>query len=215
LYQPYLLKRKDGSLNIVFRDRNLSDLIGFVYHTWDTKQAVDDFMRHIQVIANALKEKNALVTIALDGENAWEYYVSDGHPFLESLYQRLSESNFVKCVTISEYLKKFSPTLEIKRLSPGSWIYANFFKWIGNPYKNKAWESLAKARKELSEASALSQETRQLAQRQICIAEGSDWFWWYGENHLDFDALFRMHLSNFYTIIGKDIPDYLKEPLET
>jgi len=215
LYQPYLLKRKDGNLNIVFRDRNLSDLISFVYHGWDTKAAVDDFMKHLQNIANTFKEKNILVTVAMDGENAWEYYINDGHYFLESLYQRLSDATFVKVVTISEYLKIFPAVFEIKRLGAGSWIYADFFKWIGNPYKNKAWECLTKARQELENSqSQIPSSNLELAYKQIYIAEGSDWFWWYGENHLDFDRLFRMHLSNFYTIIGKEIPDYLKKPLE-
>jgi len=216
LYQPYILKRKNGNLNIIFRDRNLSDLIGFVYHSWDTKACVDDFMKHLENIANNFKERDILVTVAMDGENAWEYYMNDGHYFLESLYQKLSAATFVKVVTISEYLKKFPAKLEIKRLGAGSWIYANFFKWIGNPYKNKAWEYLTKAREELEKIKGEGAKINLgLAWKQIYIAEGSDWFWWYGENQLDFDRLFRMHLSNFYTIIGKDIPDYLKKPLET
>jgi len=215
LYQPHLLKRKDGNLNIIFRDRNLSDLIGFVYHAWKTENAVDDLMRHLENISQEFKGEDILVTIAMDGENAWEYYPNDGHDFLELLYQRLSDSKIVKTTTISEYLKRFPPDSEIKHLAPGSWIHAEFGKWIGNPYKAHAWECLAKARQELEEvlkAEALGINL-DLAWKQMYIAEGSDWFWWYGEDHADFDRLFRMHLSNFYTIIGKKIPDYLKKPL--
>ncbi|MCM8800835.1 MAG: glycoside hydrolase family 57 protein [Candidatus Omnitrophica bacterium] len=214
LYQPYILKRKEGNLNIIFRDRNLSDLISFVYYNWDTKQAVDNFMFHIQNIVSAFKDKDVLLTVAMDGENAWEYYLNDGHYFLESLYERLSNTSFVKCVTVSEYLKMFPPHLEIKRLSAGSWIYANFSKWIGNPYKNCAWKTLAEARRHLNQDLNLDENTLQLAKKQIYIAEGSDWFWWYGEDHSDFDALFRMHLINFYKIIKKEIPAYLKIPLK-
>ena len=214
LYQPHLLKRSDGILNIVFRDRNLSDLIGFVYHSWKTETAVEDFMKHLENIAQAFKNEDALIVVAMDGENAWEYYVNDGHDFLELLYQRLSEAKFVKTVTISQYLKMRPPSLEIKRLAAGSWIYADFSKWISNPYKNLAWEWLSEARKQLEEYREQSTDNRlDLAWKQIYILEGSDWFWWYGEDHLDFDRLFRMHLSNFYTIIGKDAPDYLKTPL--
>jgi len=221
LYQPHLLKREEGDLNIVFRDRNLSDLIGFIYYSWKAESAVDDLMKHLENIALAFKGEDALVTIAMDGENAWEYYPNDGHDFLELLYQRLSDSKIVKAVTISEYLKIHPARLQIKRLAAGSWIYADFGKWIGNAYKIKAWEYLAKAREELENsksqipclAGRQANPKLELALKQIYIAEGSDWFWWYGEDHADFDELFRTHLANFYTIIGKDIPGYLKRPL--
>ncbi len=216
LYQPYLLRRKDGNLNIIFRDRNLSDLIGFVYYSWSAKDAVNDFMKHLENIYLAFKEKDILVTVAMDGENAWEYFANDGHDFLETLYQRLSETSFLKTVTVSEYLAMQPGQSEIKRLATGSWIYANFDKWMGNPYKAKAWEWLALAREELERANGQTgKRANELAWKQIYICEGSDWFWWYGENHADFDRLFRMHLTNFYTLIDKDIPQYLNTPLTT
>ena len=70
LYQPHLLKRKNGALNVVFRDRNLSDLIGFVYHNLTAEAAATDFMKHLQDIASFFKNEDILVTIAMDGENA-------------------------------------------------------------------------------------------------------------------------------------------------
>ena len=214
VYQAHLLKRKDGNLNIIFRDRNLSDLISFVYCHWRTEDAVADLMRHLENISTAFKGKDILVAIAMDGENAWEYYPNDGHDFLELLYQKLSEAKFLKTVTISEYLKMHPPKLEIKRLAAGSWIYADFGKWIGNPYKIKAWEWLAEARQELDSSKFMVHSSKlELAWKQIYICEGSDWFWWYGEDHLDFDRLFRIHLSNFYTLLDKEIPEYLKKPL--
>jgi len=230
LYQPYLLKRKDGNLNIIFRDRNLSDLISFVYHSWKTEDAVGDLMKHLENISRYFEDRDVLITIAMDGENAWEYYPNDGWDFLGLLYQRLSDATFLKSVTVSEYLKTHPPLNEIKRLAAGSWIYANFGKWIGNPYKNKAWEYLAKARQELENPKSQIPPQKladspiiltspnlnlELAWKQIYICEGSDWFWWYGENHHAFDQMFRMHLSNFYRIIGKDVPEYLNKPLTT
>ncbi len=215
LYQPHLLKRDEGNLNIVFRDRNLSDLIGFVYHRWSAETAVDDFMLHMKNIATAFKHKNILITIAMDGENAWEYYTNDGHNFLNLLYARLSESEYIQTITITEYLKKFPASNEIEYLAPGSWIYGEFGKWIGNPLKVKAWEYLAKARLELENIKGeISNDKLQLAWKQMHILEGSDWFWWYGDDDPgDFDKLYRMHLANFYTIIGKDIPEYTKHPI--
>ncbi|MDD5044164.1 MAG: glycoside hydrolase family 57 protein [Candidatus Omnitrophica bacterium] len=212
LYQPYRLKRKDGELNIVFRDRNLSDLIGFIYHRWKTEDAVNNFMMHLENIAKALKNEDCLLTIALDGENAWEYYPNDGHDFLNLLYQRISDAEFVKTVCVGEYLKSHPPKQNISKLKAGSWINGDFQKWIGNQYKNKAWECLAQARKALEKLK--DPKKHDLAWKQMYILEGSDWFWWYGDKMPEFDMLFRMHLSNFYRIIGEEIPAYLNAPLE-
>lgn len=217
LYQPHRIKRKDGELKVVFRDRNLSDLIGFNYYNRDAKDAVEDMLRHFRDIYEAFKGQDPLVTIAMDGENAWEYYENDGHKFLGLLYERIQEADFIKTTTVTDYLKSYPSRHEIKRLAAGSWIYADFFKWIGSPQKNKAWEYLSDARKELESVmnnpKKLPEETLELAKKQLYIAEGSDWFWWYDEGQKDFDELFRLHLSNFYKIIGKEAPIYLKAPI--
>jgi len=207
LYQPHLLKRKDGELDIVFRDRNLSDLIGFNYHSMKEADAVNNFMAHLENIDKAFKNKGTLVTIAMDGENAWEFFRNDGHDFLELFYQRISDSDFVKTTTVSEYLKLNPAKSEIKRLSAGSWIYGEFGKWIGNPSKVKCWEYLTDARKALEQA---KEPVNELAWKQMYILEGSDWFWWAGEDpDGSFDRLFRLHLTNFYKLINQDAPTYL------
>jgi hypothetical protein len=57
------------------------------------------------------------------------------------------------------------------------------------------------------------------AWRQIYIAEGSDWFWWYysrnvsGQDQL-FDQAFRQHLSRVYYAIGRPVPPWLTEPIQ-
>jgi len=210
LYQPHLLKRKAGQLNIVFRDRNLSDLIGFSYHKLKEADAVNDFIHHLENINKAFKGKDTLVTIAMDGENAWEYYRNDGHDFLDLFYERLSECDFVKTTTVSEYLKTSPAKSQIKRLSAGSWIYGEFGKWIGNPYKVKAWEWLNDARKAFEKIKNPSAQ----ALKQMQILEGSDWFWWYGEDFDgSFDRLYRLHLSNLYKMIKASPPEYLFSPL--
>lgn len=218
LYQPHFFKANAGQLNIIFRDKNLSDLIGFVYHNWKPDDAVKDFMQHLENTAAAFKDEDILVTIAMDGENAWEYYRNDGHDFLKLLYQRLSESKTIKTVTVSEYLERCPAHHQIRHLACGSWIYGDFGKWMGNNrHKVKAWEWLARARQELvsSKGKVVRGEGKDfsLAMKQMYILEGSDWFWWYGEDDGTFDRLFRMHLSNFYTLLGKDIPEYLTRPL--
>ncbi|MCM8795501.1 MAG: glycoside hydrolase family 57 protein [Candidatus Omnitrophica bacterium] len=209
LYQPHILKRKSGNLNIIFRDRNLSDLISFVYYNLKPEAAVDDFMRHLKNIADTFGNEDTLLTIAMDGENAWEYYANDGHDFLQLLYQRLSEAKFVSTTTPSEYLKTHPPVLEIKRLAAGSWIFANFNKWMNHPDKTKAWEWLAEARKELDSTQYSIHNTQyEWAWKQIYILEGSDWFWWAGENPF-FERLFQIHLKNFYRLINRPAPPYL------
>lgn len=208
LYKPYTIKTEEGSLNIIFRDRMLSDLIGFVYHRWNAQEAVDDFMKHLKNIHADFKDEDALVTIAMDGENAWEYYSNDGKDFLELLYKKLSAPEFIKTTTINAYLKTHPAKDEIKELASGSWIYGEFNKWIGNPQKNKAWEQLIKARQAI-EGIKLEKGRFDLAWKQMLILEGSDWFWWYGDDASgDFDKLFRMHLANFYSIIGSQMSDF-------
>jgi len=213
LYRPHLLKREAGEITAIFRDRNLSDLIGFSYQSWKVEDAVNDLMKHLSNTEAAFKGEDILVAIAMDGENAWEYFSNDGHDFLELLYKRLSESKNIKTTTVSEYLEKFPAQFKIPRLAAGSWIYGEFGKWIGNPHKVRAWEALTEARKALQELIDSGKDVPALALKQMYIAEGSDWFWWYGEGPEDFDILFRTHLKNFYSLIGKDLPAYLNSPL--
>ena len=217
LYKPHQLKRKEGAINIVFRDRNLSDLISFVYHRLDAKKAVDDFLHHLNNIDKHFKEKDPLVVIALDGENAWEYYKNDGWDFLTLLYQKLSTCDFLRTTTISEFISKSPPEDNLSYLKPGSWVDGNFNKWIGSKPKNKAWELLVKAREELghiagSDRQAALGDKLNQAWKQIQIAEGSDWFWWCGDtDDKTFDQLFRMHLSNLYHFLDKPVPEQLNK----
>ena len=214
LYQAYALKRDAGTLNIVFRDRNLSDLIGFNYYNWRPEDAAADLMKHLENIQAASKGDDKLVTIAMDGENAWEYFLNDGHDFLEAWYKLLSESRVIKTVALGEHLRDNPPRRSIKHLAAGSWIYGEFSKWINNPYKNKGWEYLIEARRELQLLVDQGAAVPPAAWKQMYILEGSDWYWWLGEDYPGyFDRLFRMHLANFYTIIGKKIPEYVKRPI--
>ncbi len=98
----------------------------------------------------------------------------------------------------------------------GSWIGHNFSIWIGHREDNTAWTQLAKTREFLE--SADPGHTNDKAWESIYIAEGSDWFWWYGdENSSDsdeiFDLLFRENCSNVYRYLGKDVPERLSIPI--
>ena len=210
IYQTYTYEDTKGQLNILFRDKNLSNLISFVYQHWEAKKAVNDFIHHLKTINKNFKDKDCLVVVALDGENAWEYYKNDGRDFLNLLYTALSASKFIKTVTVSEYLKLNPLKHVLKKIAAGSWINGDFTKWIGNPVKNKAWDLLLEARELLDQIKNPSEK----AWKQIYILEGSDWFWWYGDKQRQFDELFRMHLKNFYQIINRSPSVNLDQPLE-
>ena len=231
LYRPYRLETPDGDLAIVFRDHRLSDLIGFTYGSMQPKQAASDLVGHLEAIAHSLKHRQGdgstaleqpwLVTIALDGENCWEFYQQDGKPFLENLYQILSDNSQLKLVTVSEFLESFPATanLSADRLHSGSWVDGSFTTWIGDPVKNRAWDLLAEARTVLANHPEATEENNPQAWEALYAAEGSDWFWWFGEGHSSnqdaiFDRLFREHLCGIYKALNEPVPPHLYQPLE-
>jgi alpha-amylase/alpha-mannosidase (GH57 family) len=206
---------------MVFRDRRLSDLIGFDYAKRPTEEAVHDFIEQLEAIARRLKAQKVagphLVTVALDGENCWEYYHRDGKPFLEGLYTLLSRHRAIRLVTVSEYLEQFGAerSIPLGQLHSGSWINSDFTTWIGDPVKNRAWELLAQARQVMEGHPRLCEATHEA----LRAAEGSDWFWWFGYGHSSaqdalFDQLFREHLQAIYASLGEAVPAPLLEPLE-
>ncbi len=48
LYRPYLVETGKGALSILFRDRALSDRIGFLYSSWDPERAAEDFLARVR-----------------------------------------------------------------------------------------------------------------------------------------------------------------------
>ena len=216
LYKPYIFE----NVSVIFRDHNLSDLIGFVYPKWDSKKAAEDFIsKLIHVWTIMPKDKPQLLSIILDGENAWEYYKNDGHDFLRYLYEGLSKEKRLKTVTVSEYINEHDKGEPLNRLHAGSWINANYGVWIGHEEDNIAWDYLTETRNDLDIFQKMNPE-KNLAEawKAIYIAEGSDWNWWYGDEHStetqkDFDELFRMNLMKVYKEIGKDAPQHLFIPV--
>jgi alpha-amylase/alpha-mannosidase (GH57 family) len=216
LYKPYIAGKGGKRVSIVFRDHTMSDLIGFVYSKWDYKNAVHDLIDRLHRVRRSLSNGPHLVSIILDGENAWEYYQNDGRDFFLYLYERLSGEQGLRCVTVGEYLKEHPAQAEIDRLHAGSWINSNYRVWIGHDEDNRAWDLLSMTRQALTDHAEHVSDPEKLAQawEEIYIAEGSDWCWWYGDDHYsendeEFDFLFRTHLMNVYRLIGHDIPDDL------
>ena len=223
LYQPYLLPTQEGNVAVVFRDRVLSDRIGFHYANMEAEHAVGDFMRRLETIARQMKNKKEppLVSVILDGENCWEWYADDGRPFLLRLYERLSESRDIRCVTVSEHLDMCPPKKKIKKIFAGSWIDHNFYIWIGHADDRRAWAMLARAREALEaaeKAGEIDADSLEIARHELYAAEGSDWCWWYGDDHNSphdayFDRLFRSHVREVYENLGLIPPADVHEPI--
>ena len=219
LYTPYIVRAGDATVACTFRDHVLSDLIGFTYSGWAAEAAADDFVARLVEAGRRYAERTgggeALIPIILDGENAWEHFPGGGRPFLRALYGRLAGHPELQTVTMAEACVGAARALP--GLFPGSWIDANFFIWIGHDDDRKGWSQLADARAALDVAvasQAVDPASLAEAREEILIAEGSDWFWWYGDDHssahdLEFDNLFRVHLRNAYRRLQVPVPDEL------
>jgi alpha-amylase/alpha-mannosidase (GH57 family) len=226
LYRPWRVDAEGASLQIVFRDHGLSDLIGFDYQRNEPTAAANDLLGRVAAIGRAVEPHNAgrpaLVPIILDGENCWEYYPDGGVGFLRQLYRKAAAHPSIRAVRVGDHLQEHPAVDRVSRLFAGSWISHNFGIWIGHEEDRTAWDLLHETRSSLRERTArgdVPQEAARAAWRELDIAEGSDWFWWYGDDHssaqdLLFDQMFRKHLQNVYTLIGDPPPPKLQRPIK-
>ncbi|MCI0376045.1 MAG: glycoside hydrolase family 57 protein [Gemmataceae bacterium] len=222
LYRPYKVREGEHELSIVFRDHALSDMIGFHYQHSPGEEAAVDFLRQLDNIRHSVKmTQPPLVSVILDGENCWEHYSDGGVPFLRALYQRCTRTPGIRTVKLGEHLEAHPPRDTLPHLFAGSWINHNFAIWIGHEEDNAGWDALHKSREHLKQRAGqphIPQEKIQKAWEEIYIAEGSDWFWWYGDDHYTpqiavFDYLFRKHLQNVYLLLGDTPPPELGKPI--
>src|SRR5438034_54997 len=220
LYTPYRVQGNDPPIHLVFRDAPLSNAIGFEYQNSPADEAAADLVRRLRAIQQRQQDRPLLAVIALDGENCWDSYEANGNSFLHSLYSRLSREPDLKTVTVSEFIAEFPAEHALSRIHPGSWINANFDTWVGDAEHNVAWDLLAQARDFLSERERAADDHEQLAsaRREALIAQGSDWFWWFGRSHdsgMDqiWDSLFRLHLRNIYMSLKRTPPAELYRPI--
>ncbi|MGA7364921.1 MAG: glycoside hydrolase family 57 protein [Candidatus Sulfotelmatobacter sp.] len=221
LYNIHRYENGQTAMHLVFRDHTISDLIGFVYSGMDPMEAAAHLLDNIKEAAKPVlaQGRDAVVSVILDGENAWEYYPKSGREFLRRFYDALQREAGLEPVTVSETIARHRNVSPLPSLVPGSWINANFNVWIGAPEDNRAWDYLHHAREFYAvHAAQASEAQRKLAFEEILIAEGSDWNWWYGPEHhsandRDFDELYRKHLSNVYQALGAAPPDYLAQPI--
>jgi alpha-amylase/alpha-mannosidase (GH57 family) len=214
LYRPYWLSPRPTA--VFFREHYLSDRIGFTYQSMDADAAVDDFISYMRQVAGRRSDGPPVVTVILDGENPWPYYPDGGSTFLRTLYTRLEKETWIETTTPSRVLEENVPRGELGYLFPGSWIDSNFHIWIGDHAKNRAWSLLDMTRRAV-EASDCEPGKVERAMDHIRAAEGSDWFWWYGEPNSStedpiFDQLFRSRLRSALREVGGEVPVALLKP---
>lgn len=218
IHKPY--KMPGASPACFYRDDGLSDMIGFTYTKWGADDAVNDFIHHLlNIKKNTKGDHDRVVSVILDGENAWEYYSYNGYYFLQSLYRRLQDHPEIELTTFSEALNSGVVPTALPKMMGGSWVFGTYSTWIGDPDKNRGWDLLSEAKQTFDRVMAtqeFDEETTQALERQLAICEGSDWFWWFGDYNSsdsvsDFERLYRLHLSNLYQMLGEEAPQRLSE----
>lgn len=193
--------------------------------------AVRDFIRDLEHIYNTYqKPENPVVSVILDGENAWEYFPYNGYYFLTELYQALANHPNIEMVTQSEIVEAVTNSANseykigcenLPKIAAGSWVYGSLSTWIGSADKNRGWDLLCDAKKtydSVLSTGQLSSKELQQCEAQLSVCEGSDWFWWLGDYNAagsasSFDQLYRRNLTNLYLLLKQPVPASLASPI--
>lgn len=211
LYKAYDYK----GMRIGFRDKTLSDLIGFSYRHQEAYTAAEHFMGELAKI-NA-KYPDATLFVILDGENAWEFYKNNAFDFFDALYTKLQNTSWVATLNMDEVQRLQATPLPY--LASGSWIHGEFNTWVGHSEKTRAWELVYLAKRDFEHhKDSLDSTTQSEICEHFLKAESSDWFWWYGDDHFsefgaEFDELFRSHLISVYKLMHLTPPSDLFIPI--
>jgi alpha-amylase/alpha-mannosidase (GH57 family) len=215
-YLPHRITTPVGELVLFFRDRQLSDAIGFVYGDWEPERAVEDFCQRLHAIRAELVRahgeevlQTAAVLVALDGENCWDAYPDNGVAFLGLLAERLHAEEGLTMATCRDVLAagiEMAP--QLTWLRAGSWVEGSLRIWAGTERHRAAWTALRQVREQVEAARWRMSPTQwRRALEHILIAEGSDWFWWLSPERPTpaaplFEQLFQLHLVRAQELIG-------------
>ena len=228
LATPWISTGVDGGeVAVIFRDRVISDRIAFQYGKMTPQAAVSDFISYLDNVRQQLIDAGEdpsehLLTVALDGEN-WMFmsefqHADNARPFMQEWYSRLAAHPTIVTTTPSEFLEKNTTLPEIQTIGTGSWIDGTLRTWAGEAEESLAWQRLVEARNSLVdfEEDFPNHPGLDNAWESLYIAEGSDWYWWYGLDQdsgydENWDVLFKVHLSNIYRSINLELPPYLQD----
>jgi alpha-amylase/alpha-mannosidase (GH57 family) len=222
-YRPWQLPEAPG-ISLFFRDERLSDLIGFEYARWHGRDAAQHFVHQLEgILADTPPGETPVVSVILDGENAWEHYPYNGYFFFEDLYALLEHHPHIRTTTYNDVLSRQGSLnhATLPGLVAGSWVYGTLSTWIGDKEKNHAWDLLCAAKQSydlVQSSGRLTPEESAAAERQLAICESSDWFWWFGDYNpslavSSFDRLYRRNLSNLYDLLKLTPPAQLSIPI--
>ncbi|MCM2290383.1 MAG: glycoside hydrolase family 57 protein [Sulfuritalea sp.] len=222
-YHPWRLESAPG-LTLFFRDERLSDLIGFDYAKWHGRDAAQHLVLQLEAILDGAGENETpVVSIILDGENAWEHYPYNGYYFFDDLYGLLAAHPRIRTTTYAELLARPTPPAAtvLPHLTAGSWVYGTLSTWIGDEAKNRGWDLLCEAKHSCDRVLASGRlDAAQVAavEAQLAICESSDWFWWFGDYNpsvavASFDSLYRRNLARLYRLLQLDPPTSLESPI--
>ena len=218
--RPYALP--DSKLQCYFRDDTLSDRIGFNYSTWHGDDAAQNFAHELGQLARDYSgTPGHVVLIALDGENAWEYYPFNGYYFLHALYESLANHPLLELTTLADCATRGLQPLPLQKVVTGSWVHGTLATWMGDSSKNAAWDLLCDAKlvfDRVMQEGRLDEARRVAVERQLALCESSDWFWWFGDYNpaeavSQFDRLYRRQLVNLYRLLGVSVPEILGHPI--
>ena len=214
---------------LFFRDDTLSDQVGFEYSKWHGDEAAQDFIGRLeQILQNWPHEAAPIVSVMLDGENAWEHYPYNGWHFFEAMYARIAEHPLIHTTTLADLQAEVNSThtsstkreaRELPSLVAGSWVYGTLSTWVGDVAKNRAWDLLVDVKHAYDRhVHTLEAPIRQQAEELLQDCESSDWFWWFGDYHpaasvSSFDKLFRNKLASLYLLLDQLPPAELDIPI--
>ena len=225
LYRPYRIAGEAEEIVCFFRDDHLSDLIGFEYAKWFGRDAAENFIQALEHIhRDTPATEDPIVSVILDGENAWETYPYNGFYFLNDLYHLIENHSFIRTTTYRNYITNTGTADTIKTLTTltaGSWVYGTFSTWIGDAEKNRAWDMLCAAKHSFDlvmQSDRLNATEKEQASKQLASCESSDWFWWFGDYNpahsvASFDQLFRKNLMNLYHLLKLPVPSTVFETI--
>lgn len=235
-HRCYRVESSSAAVSILFRDTELSNDIGFRCQLGEPEASARGWIEKLKRrVASSGAGSDALVTVVLDGENAWSSYRDDGRPFLHALYAALEADATIRTVTPSEFIDgnrargigshPLGSQARVYDLFTGSWIDeagsapgVDLGTWVGEAEENAGWALLGDARRDLADALDLATPAASPGTMALMAAEGSDWFWWFGGDQdsghdPDFDELFRSHIASAYLALGKAVPASVRVPL--
>jgi alpha-amylase/alpha-mannosidase (GH57 family) len=196
----------EGRPVVLLRATALSRSLGWRYRLYPGQAAATDLVNRL--LDEGRRQPGTVLVLVLDGENAWEFYQRDpdGDAFLDGFYALLAEEQArgrIRTLAPSEaallpgqtVLNPDDPALGAG-FAAGSWINGDLRTWIGEPEENRAWQLLSDSALP-SPAADAAELALQLADPGLfqqpgpvpdLLAQGSDWFWWYGADRQAFEG---------------------------